>query len=331
MATTTSSDVKIYQAQFQGSFIETLQQNVDAFNAASNGALTFRTRQLKGNYEQEAFFDEVSAITRRDPTQESSATVAATKLTQDEFISVKLHRLNGPYEWNISAAHLAGFDPARFSVAVGTQAAVAVPQEMLNTALTALEAKLDATAALEHDATDGTIATSDLVTGLSKFGDRSNRIVLWVMHSKVWHDLVASQYAATTQVFGTEPFGTVLFGGMPATLGRPVLVTDSPSLISLSDVSTGDPNYSTLGLTRMAAVLEMTELPLAVAEGPLTGSQNIYIRFQAEYGYNLGLKGTKYKVGTGANPTAAQVADGSNWETVVADSKLLPGVIIKSD
>jgi hypothetical protein len=331
MATTTSTDVKVYQPQFQGAFVETVQQNVDAFNAASRGALTFRIRQLKGNYEYEAFMDEVSSIARRDPSTESSSTLASTKLTQGEFISVKLHRVNGPYEWNISSAHLAGFSPSKFSLTVGRQAAVAVPQEMLNTALTALEAKLDATAALEHDATNGTIETSDLVTGLSKFGDRSGRIILWVMHSKVWFDLIASQYAATTQVFGTEPFGTLLFAGMPATLGRPVLVTDSASLISLSDQSTGEPVYSTLGLTARAAVIEMTELPLAVAEGPLTGSQNLYIRFQAEYGYNLGLRGCNYKTGTGANPTAAQVADGTNWETQVADNKLLPGIIVRSD
>ena len=39
MATTASGDVKIYQAEMQGAFIETLQQNVEAFNEQSRGAI----------------------------------------------------------------------------------------------------------------------------------------------------------------------------------------------------------------------------------------------------------------------------------------------------
>lgn len=337
MATTTKSDVVVYEAQMQGAFIETLQQNVDAFNDASRGALRFETRELRGNYEQESFFDEVSSINRRDPTAESSSTATATKLTQDEFISVKLSRRNGPYEWNISSARMAGFSPERFSLAVGEQTAVATPKEMIDRMLAALEGKLDAVAALEHDATgsdtDATdeLETTDLVTGLSKFGDAAGRIAIWVMHSKPFFDLVGNQIASTASVVGSPAWGLSLYSGMPITLNRPVLVIDSTSLISYADVSTGAPVYSTLGLVPEAAVVTLSEFPLAVAEGPITGSDNLFIRWQAEYGYNLGLKGCAWNTGTGANPTNSAVATGSNWTTKVADNKLLPGVIIRSN
>lgn len=330
MATTASGDVKIYQPQMQGAFIETLQQEVDAFNAASRGAIPFVTRVLKGQYEYEAFFDEVSSIARRDPSAESSSTVASTKLTQDEFIAVKLNRRNGPYEWNVSSAKLAGFDPGRFSIAVGEQTAVAVPKEILDRVLSALEGKLDAVAALEHVATDGTLATTDLNTGLSKMGDKAGQVVLWVMHSKQWFDLVGNQLAQTATVFGSDAFGVSIAQGNPITLGRPVLITDSPSLFSYADVSTGEPIYSALGLTRAAATVEMTEPPFTVLEGPNTGSDNIYLRWQSEYSYNVRLRGCAWKTGTGANPTNSAVATGSNWETKVADNKLLPGVIVRS-
>lgn len=329
MATTTSGDVKIYQPQFQGAFIETLQQNVDAFNAMSGNTIQMRTRQLKGQYEYQAFMKEVSAVARRDPSTESSSTLSSTKLTQDEFVSVKLHRVNGPYEWNISSAFLAGFDPAQFSVAVGEQAAVAVPKEQLNTALGAVEAKLDSISALNHEQ-NATIVTTDLVSGLSKFGDAAGRIRMFVMHSKVWFDLLAAQLGNTATVFGTDPFGNVIYEGIPATLGRRVLVTDSSALISYSDTSTTDPRYSTLGLVEGAVTIEMTELPFAVAEGPKTGSQNLYIRYQAEYGWSLSLKGCAYDTGAGANPTAAVLATGPAWITKVADNKLLPGILIKT-
>lgn len=330
MATTTSSDVKIYQNQFQGAFIETLTQNVDAFNAASRGAIALSTGQKKGQYEYEAMMQEVSSIARRDPSAESSSTVSSTKLTQDEYIRVKLHRRNGPYEFNHSAAFLAGFDPSRFSITIGEQAAVAVPKEMLNTSIGAVEAKLDSISALNYETASATMTTAALANGLSKFGDQAERIICWVMHSKVYWDLVIAQLAQTATVFGTEPFGTKIAQGMPVTLNRPVLVTDSASLISYSDVSTGDPQYSTLGLVAGAVQCELTEAPLAVLHGPLTGSENIYSRYQAEYGYNLGLKGCKYAVAAGANPTAAVLATADAWTTVAASNKDMPGILIKT-
>lgn len=335
MATTASGDVQIYDPQMHGAFIETLQQNVRDFNEKSRGALFFQTRELEGQFEQESFFDEVSSISRRDPSAESSSSASATKLTQDEFVGVKLNRRNGPYEWNISSAKLAGFDPMRFSVAVGEQTATAMPKEMLDRALGALEAKLDGVADLEHTIGGGaqpnaTLDLDALNTGLSKFGDQAQRIAVWVMHSKPFFDLVSDQITSSESVYSADVFGGVLFEGQPATLGRPVFVTDSASLVSLTDVSSSVPVYSTLGLTARAAEIEMTEPPLAVAEGPITGSDNLFIRWQAEYSYNLKLRGCAYATGSGANPTDGTVATAGSWTTEVADNKLLPGVIVRS-
>ncbi len=38
MAISLYSDFKVYDEQFQGAFVETIMQNVDAFNEASQGA-----------------------------------------------------------------------------------------------------------------------------------------------------------------------------------------------------------------------------------------------------------------------------------------------------
>jgi len=130
MAVSVHTDFKVYDEQFQGAFIETVMQNVNAFNAASSGALVMRINDLLGYYEKEAFWDEVvsGAIARRDLTSTSAAT--ATKLTQDEFIGVKLFRTNGPYEVNLGALRTIGQDSRAFSRAVGVQTAQAMPQAM---------------------------------------------------------------------------------------------------------------------------------------------------------------------------------------------------------
>lgn len=334
MATTTSSDVKVYDRQFYGGYIETIQQNVDAFNSASNGAIVLRNRIMPGNYEKESFFDQVAAISRRDPSAASSSSATAVKLTMDEFIGVKLSRRNGPYEWNLSSAGLGGFDPREFSRAVGIQTAAVQPQEQLDRALGALEAKLDSVAALEYDVSavgDGTLTTAALVEALKAAGDSARNIAVWVMHSHNFWDLVGNQITSTATVYGSDRVGATLYEGMPVTLGRPVLVTDSTSLVnSVNDPSSGVDKYSVLGLRRGAATIDISDMPLAVAEGPITGSDNLFIRWQAEYAYNLKLMGCAYNTGTGANPTNANVATAGSWTTKVASNKSLPGVIIKA-
>lgn len=332
MAISLNSDFKVYEEQFQGGFIETIMQNVDAFNAASQGALVLRTRELLGNYEKEAFFDEIvaAAITRRDLTSTSAAT--ATKLTQDEFIGVKLNRRNGPFEVTLDSFRKIGGGTAeeisqRFSRVIGVQTARALPQEILARALAAIEAKLDATTALEEDDTAGTITTEGLADAMSRFGDAAGDIVLMVMHSKVYWNLVKDQI--TDAVYRAN--GVMVMNGVPATLGKPVLVTDSTSLVETNGVSTGIDAYSTLLLPAAAAVIDMSEAPIAALEGPLTGNENLYYRWQAEYAYNLRLRGCQWDVTNGgANPTNSAVATATNWDTVVASNKLLPGVLLKT-
>jgi len=342
MATTTIGDVKVYEEQFQGGFIETIQQNVQAFNAASNGTLSMRARFIKGRFEQEAFWKELVAanIERRDPTTESSSTKTAAKLTQGEFVGVKLDRRNGPYEVNIdsfrkigelAAAQTPGGSmpgAALFSRVIGTQTAAALPQEQLNTTLTALVGKLAATAALYEDQTSATYTrTSHLARALARFGDKSGDIAMFVMHSAAYWNLVQGQIEEA--IYRAD--GVRIVQGVPATLGRPVLVTDSPALVNADGAGTGVDSYYTLGLAPNAAVLDMSQVPIAVMEGPITGSDNLYLRWQAEYSYNMRLRGTRYNIsGGGANPDITAIGSAANWVTEVQDVKLLPGVILEA-
>jgi len=330
-ATTTYADLKVYNEQFQGGFIETLMQNVAAFNANSAGALALRVKALLGHYEKEAFWDEISAIARRDITKQSTDTVEADKLTQGEFIGVKLNRRNGPYEVNIDAMRKIGEDPKAFSRVIGVQTAVATPKEMIDRALAALEAKIDSISALEYDNTSSTMTTDALIATLALAGDSAASIVAWVMHSSQYFRLVREQAASTASIFASPAFGAAVYPGQAATLGRPVLVIDSTSLVEGEGVSSNQDAYSVLGLRRNAAIIDISEPPIAVLEGPKTGSENLYYEWQAEYAYNLKLKGCQWDTTNGGvNPTNANVATATNWDTEVADNKSLPGVMCKT-
>lgn len=323
MAIGKASDFKIYQAQFNGGFVEQTMQNIEAMTGGSRGAVQLRNEFIRGDYRQESFFPEISGlVTRRDTTSVAAATDIA--LTQDEFVSVKLARTLGPVAQTFDAWRKIGKDPKEVSMVVGAQSATAMLKEKLNTALTALVAALGGVAALVRDGTAGTVSHTELVRALGKMGDRTGDVVAWVMHSKVATDLAAQ---ALSDKVPANVGGMVIVDGVVPTLNRPLLITDSPAL-----VDTGSPDtYYTVGLVPGAIEVVDSEGTPDIVSDVVTGLKNLVLRFQGEYAYNLSLKGFKYDIsGGGANPDDTAVGTAGNWTKVATDDKSCAGVLLKS-
>tara|TARA_R100001443_G_scaffold37011_2_gene50814 strand:- start:1500 stop:2480 length:981 start_codon:yes stop_codon:yes gene_type:complete len=325
MATGKASDFTIYNEEVQGAFIETIQQHVDVWNAASAGTLRMRTADSLGDYARETFFDVIgSLVSRRDTTSVSAATDLAP--TSDEFIGVKRNYKVGPVANTLDSWRKIGKDQGSLSIVVGQQMAKAVPQAMLEAALMALEGKLDSVAALEETDTGATITTEGLVDCLAKQGDAAQNIAAFVMHSKVYYNLLNDQIGDAVY----RANGVSIMQGVPATLGRPVVITDSASLVETDGVSSGVDAYSTLALFPGAADITISEPPTVVTD-LVTGLENIVYRFQGEGAYNVRLRGCEWDIANGgANPADAALKTATNWDTVVADNKLLPGAILKT-
>jgi hypothetical protein len=62
----------------------------------------------------------------------------------------------------------------------------------------------------------------------------------------------------------------------------------------------------------------------------VTGIENIARRWQAEYAYNVEVKGFKWDVGVGVNPTDANLGASSSWDQVASDDKQTAGVRLVS-
>lgn len=329
MADYLASNFKIYQEYLKSRAVETLQQQSNVFNAAVNNAIVMRTVEKPGDYEYESFFKDIAnLISRRDNT----STSAATKLSmaQDEFIRVKLNRKIGPVDMARDAFRkwMGKYSETEFSGLLGTQIAVGQQLDMVNTALVAARAALvnvSSGALMYTVPSSGTATTLSLVDTLSKFGDRADRIVAWVMHSKPYFDLTKQQI--TANITGVSNFNVQT--GTPVTLNCPVLVTDSASL----KVTSGSPavtDYYTLGLTANGALVEVTETNDVVVQD-VTGLEVLMTRLQGEFAYNLGVKGFKYDTSNGGiNPSSAAVGTGSNWDKASTDDKSLAGVVLKS-
>lgn len=324
MATSLASNFKVYQEQFFGGMTETLQQAADVMNAASNGAIAMTTDQMKGDYEYESFFKSLSTlVTRQDIT--STSAVAGLALTQDEIVRVKLHRKIGPVEVTRKAFLQIGEDPELASFVLGQQTAQAVAENMLNAGLLAARVALANQANVLNDVTGATSKVTthkNLINTLRKFGDKQSRIVAWVLHSTNWFDLGLDGVDNQIDSVAADIIRVLEVPGM----GRPFIVTDSPSLIVTAD--TPD-SYYVLGLTQMGLQLILTEDQYITTE-EVTGGEQIINRIQGEYAFNVGVKGFKWDVGNGgANPDDTALGTGSNWDKAVTADKDLAGVVLK--
>lgn len=320
-----ASDFVIYPEQFWGGVVETLQQYSEGFNGASSNALRLVTRGIKGDYEKESFVKSTAnLISRRDTTSVGSVTDIA--LTQGELIGVKVNRKIGPVAQTLDAFKKISVDPGEMSVMLGQQVGKAIAIDYINVALNAGTAAITTVAALNYDETGSSTKTlqhSTLVNGLSKFGDASSRIVCWVMHSKNYFDLM--KQSLSDKVF--EVAGVTIYQGTVATFNRPTLVIDSPSL--LDSVGTGTQTYRVLGLVENAVEVAESEERNIVSD-IITGLENLVMRYQGEYAFNLRVKGCQWDVTNGAaNPSDTNIGTGSNWDKIVSDNKLMPGISVK--
>jgi len=323
MAIGKASDMVIYQAEFQSGLVEGLNQNVALFNEGTRGAIQLVPAALKGYYGKAAFFKDVaSLVTRRDIT--STSTVTDLAMTQDEAISVKLNRKIGPVAQTLDAIKKAGLTEAQASFAFGQLAASRKMKDMVNTALVAAEAAIQGNTPMNLDITGEstkTASTSALVRTLAKMGDMAGDIVCWIGHSKPYYDILNGMIS--DKVTGLADIVTIQ-GGIPATLGRGFVVVDAPALTDANGSLTD--TYNTLGLVAGAVVVTESEQDVFATE-LVTGIENIARRWQAEYAYNVEVKGFKWDIGNGGvNPTDGTLGTTTNWDQVAYDDKLTAGV-----
>ena len=318
------SDLVIRDELFEAAFIETVGQSLATFNEASNNALRIVTMDMEGHFGKTRFMDRpTDLVSRRDISSTSDAT--DTNLTMDEQVSVKVNRKIGPKAQTIDSLIKAGASSETLSVRLGQLIGEAVLEDYVNTSLNVLEACLSQYTSTnprvyDHTGT-GDLEHSALNAGLNLFGDARNRVVCWVGHSKAYNDLIGDSLTAASGQLAE----TIVYGGAPGTFGRPFVVTDSSYLLL-----TGTPDdYVTLGLVQNALVLTESEARRIVAQ-VVTGKENLIVRYQGEYAYNVEVKGHSWKEATGNNPTDAALGTASNWVEEVASHKDGPGVYVKT-
>lgn len=188
MSTTVNSDLIIYDDLAQTAFLERRQDNLAIFNASSNGAILLDNELIEGDFRKRAFYRVGGSIESRDVN--STDKVTGKKIGAGEAVSVKAPWKYGPYETTEEAFKRRGRSVDEFSEVIGTDVADATLEGYVKYGLKALTAAIGANADMVVTADIETDGKKTLTRGLRKYGDKFNRVVLFVMHSATYFDIV---------------------------------------------------------------------------------------------------------------------------------------------
>ena len=316
------SDMKVFNEYLKKTTIETLAQQVEKFNGASNGAIRLTTQGIDGDFLQESLWAGLHAAQRRVDRYAANGAQAATALTQIQANSVKVAGGFGPILWEPAQLAWIQKNPAEALEVISRNLSEAIVGDQLNSAIAALVAAISNVAGATNDVSATAGITYGAINGAhAKFGDASGLLVAQVMTGEVFHKLVGQNLANATQLFNSSSVNIVDI------LGRPVIVTDAPALYAA-----GTPNkQKVLSLADSAAIVhDGGAIVTNVQTG--NGKERIETTFQADYDFGLGLKGYAWDIANGGkSPTSAELATGSNWDQIVNSVKSTAGVITIGD
>jgi len=319
------TDMKVFNDYLYQAITETEDQQVALFNEASSGTITLTTKRNVGDYAQKASFKAISGLIRRRNSY-GTGNVDPVVLAMLQNSAVKIAGGTPPISFEPQQFTWIQQNPELAAVIIGEQVAQGRMQDMLNSGLGAARAAFVnvGAAALYTVPSNGKTTLNALNRGAQLFGDRSQALAAWVMHSTPQHDIFDQALTNTTQLFS---FGTVQV--REDGFGRRYVVTDSPALA----ITSGSPavtNYYTLGLVQNGIVVEDNDDFFAILS-TTNGTENIQRTWQAEYTFNLSLKGYTWDTANGGHsPTDSALSTGTNWDKTATSLKDTAGIVVKS-
>lgn len=316
------SQMQVFNEYVMPATLELLAQQTAKFNAASNGSIVLTNASSVGDFLQGSFFGSLASAQRRVDRYAAQASVTPVDITEVKRSQVKIAGGFGPVRFEPS--QLAWLQrPTQQGITVAAQAfADMLLADQLNTAIAALVAAISnqPTATNDVSATVG-ISYAAMNAAHAKFGDSSQNLVAQVMNGATYHKLIGLNLANAQELFTAQGVLVVNI------LGKPVVVTDAPSLFTA-----GTPDkLKVLSLASAAAVVANPGNVTTNVETK-NGQTRIETTFQADYDFTLGLKGYTWdEANGGKSPIDAEIATGSNWDKVATDIKNTAGVITIGD
>lgn len=316
------SNMQVFNQYLMEATAETLGQQIEKFNAASNGAIVLTSMNFEGDFFERSFYSALHSAKRRVDRYAANGSVSSTALAQLKESAVKVAGGFGPISFEPAQMTWIRKNEAEAIAVISAQLSDAMMQDQLNSAIAALVAAISNQAAATNDVSASAgISYSAMNSSHALFGDSSMALVAQVMNGTAYHNLVGQNLTNTPQLFQAQNVTVVDI------LGKPVIVTDAPALYA-----TGTPNkLNVLSLASGAAtVMDGSDVVTNIETS--NGNARIETTMQADYSFGLALKGYTWDtVNGGKSPTDAEIATGTNWDKVATDIKHTAGVITIGD
>ena len=316
------ANMKVFSDFLRTATIETLTQMIDKFNAASRGAIRLSAEGFGGDFLMESSFASLHSAQRRVDRYATNAAAGSTPLAQLQHNSVKVAGGFGPILWEPGQLTWVQQNPDLAIEVISRNMSEAIMRDMLNTAIAALVAAIEAQgSATVADGGTGPVTYADINNAHAKFGDHSGLIVANVMDGATYHGIIGQNLANASQLFQAQGVTVVDI------LGRAIVVTDAPAL---RETGTGA-DAKVLGLVTDAAVVhDASDLVTNIETS--NGKERIETTMQGDYTFGLGLKGYAWDTANGGkSPTDAELATGSNWDKIATSIKHTAGVLALAD
>jgi hypothetical protein len=319
------SDLAVFSEYAYKAKTEVLRQKIDLFNAATAGALVLKPAAHQGDFSDTAFWAKINGGTTRRRNVYGSGTIAQKTLKHLVDTSVKVAA--GTFEFVFDEAWLTWIQrsPKEAGATFGQQMAVDSMADMLNTGIGLTVAAMAQTTEIVTDVTGETgdaarYSFRNQNKAVSKFGDAGSQVGVWLSHSTPMYDLFDQNLTNAERLF---TFGNLNVIRDP--FGRLMVMTDSPHLYN-----SGTAVATSLGLTQGALYVGENN-DFNANEETRNGNENIQTSYQAEWTYNVGVKGYAWdKANGGKSPTDAALFTSTNWDRYATSQKDLAGVILKT-
>lgn len=313
-------DLQVFNKQTHTAMTETLAQDVNKFNQASQGTIVLSNEAFGGDFDIQSSFKTIGGLVRRRNAH-GSGTVVAKKLEQALGVAVKVAAGTPPLEWEKQQYTWTQQNPELAAIVIGEQLAKARLADQLNAGIQAGAAAIGGQVSLVEGDGTGDISFRLLNKASARFGDRSGALRSWIMHSTSIHNLYDNALANVEKLFTYDGVNVVR-----DSFGRVFVVTDSPALA----VTTTGTVYNSLGLVEGA--IEVNDNSDFNAELlPGLGGENIKYTYQAEWSYGVRVKGYSWDTTNGGkSPNDAAIATATNWDLIASSLKDTAGVLVKS-
>lgn len=312
------TDMKVFVDNARELVFEKLGQQIEKFNAASNNTLQLSSDGFSGDFFERSFYNSLAASRRRVDRYAANGAVSATALAQSKAVEVKVAGGFGPIIFEPSQMAWISSNPAEALNVISNSMTEAILQDQINSAIAALVAAISNQAAAKNDVSGSSAVTQIALNNTdAKFGDSSSLLVARIMRGATYHKLIGQNLVNASTLFNSGNVTVV------DVLGKPVVVTDAPSLYVA-----GTPNKEiVLTLVSGAIVIGGTSDLITNVE-TTNGKERIETTFQGDYTFTMKMLGYSWDTANGGkSPTDAEIATGTNWDLFVTDIKHSAGVI----